>query len=107
MHVRDLIDAFQNGFDDYYQEVTADGVRLAEMENSAGLWGLRSSTNTRENKHPIIPNVTPRGAFGEVEITTLPSRGLDIPGTLLRQLLREKQLLAWHEELAYATVVWL
>ena len=38
MHVRDLIDAFQNGFDDYYQEVTADGVRLAEMENSAGLW---------------------------------------------------------------------
>ena len=38
VHVRDLIDAFRNGFADYYQEVTTDGVRLAEMENSAGLW---------------------------------------------------------------------
>jgi len=41
VHIRDLINAFRNGFADYLQEIGNDKTRFEEMEKSAGLWTVR------------------------------------------------------------------
>jgi hypothetical protein len=38
IHVHDLIDAFRNGFADFYEEVQNDPARLQKVETSAGIW---------------------------------------------------------------------
>jgi hypothetical protein len=40
VHIRDLIDAFRNGFADFLEQIRTDKTRFKEVQKSAGMWAV-------------------------------------------------------------------